>query len=184
MTRDEIAGRVAGYAGRISAPVMLRTKVLRLAPRAGGGFRLETNQGTTEAREVIVATGGFHVPRIPGIAAALPSRVLSLHSHAYRNKRQLPPGAVLVDGSGQSGVQLVEELRDAGRRVFLSVGRAARAPRRYRDRDLFHWLRQLAERGDELGEPRPLTVGGRSSPPVPIRPRRSRRCGPAPATPP
>jgi putative flavoprotein involved in K+ transport len=58
-------------------------------------------------------------------------------------------------GSGQSGVQLVEELRDAGRRVFLSVGSAGRVPRRYRGRDLFFWLRLLAERGDELGTPLP-----------------------------
>jgi putative flavoprotein involved in K+ transport len=60
-----------------------------------------------------------------------------------------------VVGSGQSGVQLVEELREAGRRVFLSVGSTGRAPRRYRGRDLFYWLRQLAERGDELGTPLP-----------------------------
>jgi putative flavoprotein involved in K+ transport len=155
MPRDEIAGRVAAYAEKISAPVVLQTEVRRLAPRAGGGFLLDTSQGTAEAREVIVATGGFHVPRIPPGAAALPSRVLSLHSHAYRNERQLPPGAVLVVGSGQSGVQLVEELRDAGRRVFLSVGNAGRVPRRYRGRDLFFWLRLLAERGDELGTPLP-----------------------------
>ncbi len=155
MPRDEIAGRVAAYAEKISAPVVLETEVRRLAPRAGGGFRLETSQGTVEAREVIVATGGFHVPRIPRSAAALSRRVLSLHSHAYRNERQLPPGAVLVVGSAQSGVQLVEELRAAGRRVFLSVGTAGRAPRRYRGRDVFYWLRQLAERGDALGAPLP-----------------------------
>jgi putative flavoprotein involved in K+ transport len=102
-----------------------------------------------------VATGGFHVPRVPACAAALPSRIASLHSHAYRTERQLAPGAVLVVGSGQSGVQLVEELHGAGRRVFLSVGSAGRAPRRYRGRDLFVWLRLLAARGDELGTPLP-----------------------------
>jgi putative flavoprotein involved in K+ transport len=155
MPRDEIAGRVARYAESISAPVVLETEVHRLGARAGGGFRLETSQGTVSARRVIVATGGFHTPRIPAIAAALPERVLSLHSHAYRNERQLPPGAVLVVGSAQSGVQIVEELRDAGRRVFLCVGSAGRVPRRYRGRDIFYWLRQLAERGDELGTPLP-----------------------------
>ncbi len=155
MPRDEIAGRVAAYATAISAPVVLETEVRRLAARAGGGFRAETSQGTVDAREVIVATGGFHVPRLPACAAGLSNRVQSLHSHAYRNERQLPSGAVLVVGSGQSGVQLVEELRAAGRRVLLSVGTAGRVPRRYRGRDLFFWLRQLAERGDELGTPLP-----------------------------
>jgi putative flavoprotein involved in K+ transport len=155
MPRDEIAGRVAAYAEKISAPVVLQTEVRRLAARAVGGFGVETSQGTVEARQVIVACGGFHLPRIPASAAAVPGRVLSLHSHSYRNERQLPPGAVLVVGSGQSGVQLVEELRDAGRRVFLSVGSAGRVPRRYRGRDVFFWLRLLAARGDELGTPLP-----------------------------
>jgi len=155
MGRDEIAGRVAAYAEKTSAPVVLDTEVRRLSSRPGGGFRLETSQGTTEARQVIVATGGFHVPRVPACAAALSKRVFSLHSHFYRNEGQLPPGAVLVVGSGQSGVQLVEELRGAGRRVFLSVGTAGRAPRRYRGQDLFFWLRQLAERGPALGTPLP-----------------------------
>ncbi len=155
IARDEIAARVAAYAQAISAPVALETEVRRVSVRPAGGFRVDTSQGTIDAREVIVATGGFHVPRIPLCAAALSSRVFSLHSHSYRNERKLPPGAVLVVGSGQSGVQLVEELCEAGRRVFLSVGTAGRAPRRYRGRDLFFWLRQLAERGDELGTPLP-----------------------------
>jgi putative flavoprotein involved in K+ transport len=155
MGRDEIAGRVATYAARIAAPVILEVEVRRLSPRAGGGFRLETSQGTIDAREVIVATGGFHAPRLPPCASALPRRVLGLHSHAYRNERELPPGAVLVVGSAQSGVQLVEELREAGRRVFLCVGGAGRVPRRYRGRDFFHWARQLAVRGEALGTPLP-----------------------------
>jgi putative flavoprotein involved in K+ transport len=155
MPRDEIAGRVAAYAGKIAAPVVLETEVHRLAARAGGGFRLETSQGAIDAREVIVATGGYHAPRTPPCACALPRRVLGVHSHSYRNERELPPGAVLVVGSAQSGVQIVEELREAGRRVFLCVGGAGRVPRRYRGRDFFHWARQLAERGDALGTPLP-----------------------------
>jgi putative flavoprotein involved in K+ transport len=60
-------------------------------------------------------------------------------------------GAVLVVGSGQTGVQLAKELSDAGRRVYLSVGTAGRAPRRYRGVDIFGWLAQIARRGPEFG---------------------------------
>ena len=127
MPRDEIAGRVAAYAGSIGAPVVLETAVQQL--RADGdGFELRTGRGPVRAREAIVATGGFHVPHIPDLARALPARVLSLHSAGYRHEADLPPGAILVVGSGQTGVQLVEELRAAGREVYLSVGRAGRAP--------------------------------------------------------
>ena len=58
---------------------------------------------------------------------------------------------MLLVGSGQSGVQLAEELVETGRSVTLSVGKCGRAPRRYRDRDIFWWLRQLATRGPEVG---------------------------------
>jgi putative flavoprotein involved in K+ transport len=158
MPRDEVIGRVAGYAGRIGAPVVLETGVERLRPAPASGFQLETTQGPLEAREVIVATGGFHVPNIPAVAASLPARVLSLHSSAYRREADLPPGAVLVVGSGQTGVQLVEELRDAGREVFLSGGAAGRVPRRYRGRDIFFWLSELGRHGHEHGVPLPTVA--------------------------
>ncbi len=155
MPRDEIVARVAGYADRIGAPVALETEVRRLTTRDTGGFRIETSAGHIETNEVIVATGGFHAPRVPAIAADLPARVTQLHSHDYRNESSLPPGAVLVVGSGQSGVQIAEELAAEGRRVFLSVGTAGRVPRRYRGRDIFHWLAALARRAadDGLGLP-------------------------------
>ena len=56
---------------------------------------------------------------------------------------QLPPGAVLVVGSGASGAQIAEELLRSGRRVYLSVGQHRRIPLQYRDRDLIWWLSAL-----------------------------------------
>jgi putative flavoprotein involved in K+ transport len=155
MVRDQIAGRVAAYADRIAAPVALETEVRRLSTRDGGGFQLETSAGSIEANEVVVATGSFHTPRIPAIAADLPRGITQLHSHDYRNEAALPRGAVLVVGSGQSGVQIAEELHEAGRQVFLSVGSAGRAPRRYRGSDFFRWLVALATQGEAYGVPLP-----------------------------
>lgn len=62
---------------------------------------------------------------------------VSLH---YRNPEALPPGAVLVIGSGQSGCQIAEELYQSGRRVYLCVSSAGRVPRRYRGQDIGYWL--------------------------------------------
>lgn len=154
MPRDEIAGRLAGYAETIRAPVHLETAVLRVSPGPGGsrgGFLVETGRGSITARQVIVAAGGFHAPRIPPAGAHLPARIAQVHSHEYRNEGQLPPGGVLVVGSGQSGVQLTEELHAAGRAVTLAVGRAGRFPRRYRGHDIFRWLAGLALVGGARG---------------------------------
>lgn len=51
-------------------------------------------------------------------------------------------GGVLVIGSGQSGCQIAEELLEAGRPVYLSVGKCGRIPRRYRGNDCTSWLAQ------------------------------------------
>jgi putative flavoprotein involved in K+ transport len=151
MPRDSIVATVRRYAETVGAPVVTGTRVERLAPRAGGGFDLDTDHGPLAADRVVVATGAFHVPRIPEVATALPPGVTSLHSHAYRRESDLPPGAVLVVGSAQTGCQLAEELQDAGREVYLSVGSAGRVPRRYRGRDIFRWLGGLALRGPSVG---------------------------------
>ena len=91
--------------------------------------------------------------RRPG-RASRPDRC-QLHAHDYRNEAQLPPGGVLIVGSGQTGVQLAEELQTAGREIVLSVGHCGRVPRRYRGYDFFWWARQLATRGPAVGAPLP-----------------------------
>ena len=66
-----------------------------------------------------------------------------MHSSSYRNPAQLPPGAVLVVGSGQSGCQIAEDLHLAGRQVHLAVGNAPRCARVYRGKDVVEWLHEM-----------------------------------------
>ena len=155
MTRDEIADRTARYAGIVDAPVALETEVRRVSQERGpaGGFTVETTQGAIRARAVVGATGAFHRRRVP--PTGLDSSVTQVHAHEYRNPDALPPGGVLVVGTGQTGAQLAEELHDAGRAVTVSVGHCGRVPRRYRGRDYFWWIRQLVHHGEALGVPLP-----------------------------
>ena len=46
----------------------------------------------------------------------------------------------MVVGAGSSGVQIVDELRRAGKAVTVSVGPHDRPPGRYRGRDNVWWL--------------------------------------------
>jgi putative flavoprotein involved in K+ transport len=118
-----------------------------LRPRAGC-FALETSAGELEAQIVVLCTGAYQRPYRPAVAATLPPGLLQIDVGDYRNPEALPPGAVLVVGSGQSGCQLAEELHEAGREVFLSCGRAGWAPRRLGERDLFWWLREVGDLDD------------------------------------
>jgi putative flavoprotein involved in K+ transport len=154
MPRDEIAGRIARYADVVGAPVRLGVEVIRLTD-GGEGFRVATTAGDLRADHVIVASGPLHRPVRPPIAAELPARLTQLHTHDYRNERALPPGGVLVVGSGQSGIQIAEELLDGGRQTYLAGGFAGWAPRRYRGRDIFGWLWALASDGPRVGIPFP-----------------------------
>ena len=89
---------------------------------------------------MIVATGLFQHAKIPAFSKTLSPKILQLPAGQYRNPQSLPPGAVLVVGSAQSGAQIAEELYQAGRRVYLCLGSAGRVPRRYRGKDVYEWM--------------------------------------------
>jgi len=95
------------------------------------------------AEHVVIASGGYQVPIIPRFAERLPEGILQMHSQDYKNADQLPPGGVLVVGSGQSGAQLAEDLHLAGRRVHLCLGDAPRVARFYRGADVVKWLHDI-----------------------------------------
>lgn len=152
MPRDAVVARFRDYAATIAAPVQLDTDVRRLTRSpADGRFHLDTSRGPITAREVVVAGGPFQVPHIPAEAAGFAPSIRQVHSHAYRRPADLPPGGVLLIGSGQTGVQLAEELVEAGRPVTLSVGHCGRTLRRYRGRDSFSWIYELANHGEAVG---------------------------------
>lgn len=159
MPRDEIVDHFRRYAAAIAVPVEPETDVTRLVVRPAGSrqarFHLTTSRGTIDARHVIVAGGPFQTPRIPPAASGLDPSIAQVHAHDYRTADALPPGRVLLVGSGQTGVQLAEELSAKGREVVLSVGHCGRLPRRYRGHDAFWWLRQLGTRGRQVGTPLP-----------------------------
>ena len=92
------------------------------AATATSGFIAETSDGAIEADNVVVATGPYQRAVIPAVLRD-GIELFQVHASRYRNPGQLPPGAVLVVGSGASGAQIAEELLRAGRRVYLSVGR-------------------------------------------------------------
>lgn len=141
--RDAWIAHLDDYARRSGLPVRTGAEVTSLDARQDGTFEVRLDGQSPEtvaARCVLVASGSQLEPRIPALAAGLPAGVLQVHTAAYRNADRLPPGAVLIVGSAQSGGQVAEDLLDAGRTVFLSTSRVARVRRRTRGRDTLEWL--------------------------------------------
>jgi putative flavoprotein involved in K+ transport len=156
MPRDEIVGYLERYAASFEAPLHEGVAVTALSLGSAGGLRLETSEGKIDARNVVLTTGAYQRPHRPRGAASLPVDLLQIDAEAYRNPDELPAGAVLVVGGGQSGCQIAEELHLSGRDVFLSGGRAGWAPRRIGDEDIVWWLREAGsfdDRVEDLPEP-------------------------------
>jgi putative flavoprotein involved in K+ transport len=136
----EVVRFVQDYATFIKAPTRCGVEVTSLE-RASDSERylLTTNNGTIEAANVVIATGPYQRAAIPTMSSDVPKSIFQVHSNAYRNSNQFPPGAVLVVGSGASGCQIADDLHQSGRQVYLSVGRHSRVPRRYRGNDFAYW---------------------------------------------
>lgn len=158
MPREEIIERFDRFVKRYQLPIQYQTLVTAIDVSTDGGrFIVRTDQSEFYANNVIMATGLFQTPKLPVFHQAISKDILQLHSGQYRNPGSLPPGAVLVVGSGQSGCQITDELIEQGRKVYLSVGSAGRAPRRYRAKDVFEWLLLCGffdQRVDKLPSPK------------------------------
>lgn len=143
MVKEEIIAYIEAYARSFDPPLREGVNVTRLARLPGGGFEVSTDDGVFTAGQVVVATGGYQTTALPRLAERFPRSLHQIHSADYRNPAALPPGAVLVIGTGQSGCQIAEDLHLAGRQVHLCVGGAPRTARRYRGRDVVDWLHDM-----------------------------------------
>lgn len=140
VARDEIVAYLEAYAAGHAGEIQEGVQVDGLGPGGSAPFRLDTTVGPIEAESVVVCTGAYQRPHRPGAAVAAPPGLLVIDAAGYTNPGALPDGDVLVVGSGQTGVQLAEELVHSGRGVTLACGRAPWAPRRLDGIDIVTWL--------------------------------------------
>ncbi|MBA2714379.1 MAG: NAD(P)-binding domain-containing protein [Rubrobacteraceae bacterium] len=152
-TAPEVVNALDGLATAL--PVQQRTPVQSLE-RDANGYVLRTPDGDLRASAVVLATGNQNTPKVPAFAGRVAEDVQQWHAAEFRNAAQLPPGAVLVVGSAQSGCQIAEDLIAAGRRVYLATSQVGRFPWHYRGRDVVEWLVEAGfydQRPQDLEDP-------------------------------
>ena len=84
----EIVNFITKFADRVAAPV--RCGIAATAIRqndAGVGFRVDTSEGSIEARNVVVATGPFQRPVIPQLLPKHTADVFQVPSHSAITNR-------------------------------------------------------------------------------------------------
>jgi putative flavoprotein involved in K+ transport len=119
-TKDEMADYLEAYAAQFELPIRLGTGVEALT-QEDGRFVAHTGESRIEADTVVVASGAFEKPYVPGFAGALSPAITQLHSSAYRNLAQLQDGPVLVVGASHSGADIAYEA--ASRHEVVLSGR-------------------------------------------------------------
>jgi putative flavoprotein involved in K+ transport len=140
MPRDEFVDYLSSYAASFGAPVRDGVSVTSLERGEDGGFLLRTSGGEITSREVVLATGGYQRPHRPAAVDELPDSLMVIGAESYKRPEALPPGRVLIAGSGQTGCQIAEDLLLAGRDVYIACGRAPWQFRRPGGRDIWEWM--------------------------------------------
>jgi putative flavoprotein involved in K+ transport len=107
--KDELAAYLEAYARRFELPVRTGVKADKLS-RIGDRFEVAAGGHTLSAANVVVATGAYHIPKVPPFARELDERIVQLHSSEYRNPSRIQRGGVLVVGAGNSGAEIAVEL--------------------------------------------------------------------------
>ena len=162
----EFASYLEEYTQSLDLPVMENVKVLSVTqPAASKHFSVAVRQNGEEknylSKNVVVASGSQNQKITLGFATNLSSEIHQLHACEFRNGDALPEGSILVVGSGQSGLQIAEDLIDTGRKVYISTSMVGRAPRRYRGKDIMDWLSLSGfndHRPEDLPDPQMLKL--------------------------
>jgi putative flavoprotein involved in K+ transport len=116
-SKDQTADYLEQYAARFDLPVRGGTRVERVA-RNGRGYVVDCGERRVEADNVVVATGTFGRPFVPGFAKDLDPGIVQLHSSEYRNPSQLQDGPVLVVGAAHSGADVAMDVASAHRTIL------------------------------------------------------------------
>jgi len=167
-TKDETADYLETYARMFDLPLRLGRHVESLSPH-DEGYLMRAGDERYLAGHVVVATGPYRHPNIPGFAAELDPAIAQLHSSAYRNPGQLPEGGVLVVGAGNSGAEIAVELAES-RRTYLSGRDTGHLPVSLIHNRLSLWLADHAFTIDtRLGRKMSEAMGRRGDPLVRLK---------------
>ncbi len=131
-TAHETADYLEAYAARFDLPVRSGITVERLT-KDGDRYIVQCGTRRLEADCVVVATGFYGKPSVPGFASELDPRIMQLHSSEYRDLSQLRSGGVLLVGAGNSGADIAMEVSKA-HRTWLSGRDKGQVPIRIESR--------------------------------------------------
>lgn len=140
-TKFEVSDYFKTYVKKNSIPVQLNTLVTSVR-KTEKGFHVIYKEGEIEAKNVIIATGPFHIPYTPPCHTKISADILQMHSNYYKSVDQLEKGDTLVVGGGDSGYQILNEIsKDSSRTVYFSGDTTVKSlPQQFLGKTLWWWF--------------------------------------------
>lgn len=141
-SKYEVSNYFKSYVKKFDIPVQLNTLVTSIK-KSAKGFHVIYNEGELITKNVIVATGPFHIPYTPPCHTKLSDEVLQMHSNYYKNSEQLQDGDVLVVGGGDSGYQILDEISKdkKSKTVYFSGDTKVKTlPQQFLGKTLWWWF--------------------------------------------
>lgn len=137
----EVANYFKSYVAEFNIPVQLNTLITSVKKKADC-FLLTHKNGEITAKQVIVATGPFHIPYTPPCHTKISDSIKQIHSNFYKNTDQLQEGDTLVVGGGDSGYQILNEIsKEAKRQVYFSGDTSVKSlPQQFFGKTLWWWF--------------------------------------------
>lgn len=153
--KNEMGDYLERYAEHVDLPVVTGDGIARLTTASSRFVALTDAGATVEAGAVIIATGGFQLPRVPDFAESLSERIRQFDALSYRNPGVVPERDVIVVGDGATGRQIALELARKRRVTLATGGRRNYGPQRVLGKDFTWWGLQTglitADKASALG---------------------------------
>ena len=139
----EVADYLKSYVEKFSIPIEFNQKVISIK-KVDGIFEITSATDSYQAKQVIIATGPFHTPFTPPCHADIDKNTIQLHSENYKSPEQLQDGDCLVVGAGDSGVQILSEIAETGRKVYFSgTDKITAIPQSFLGKTLWWWFTKI-----------------------------------------
>jgi len=141
--KKEVADYFKQYVQRFTIKVQLNT-LIHEVKKEKGIFTLKHQNGEFQTKNVVIATGPFHIPYTPSFSKKISEAVFQIHSNYYKNPGQLQEGAAMVVGAGDSGFQILDEISQTDRNTYFSGATDVRVlPQELLGKTLWWWFTKI-----------------------------------------
>ena len=142
-TKKDVAEYFKKYVAEFNIEVRLNTLIEQIT-KEEDIFILKYKNGELKSRNVVIATGPFHIPYTPSFSKNISEAVFQIHSNYYKNPKQLQEGPAMVVGAGDSGFQILDEISQTNRITYFSGATDVRVlPQEILGKTLWWWFTKI-----------------------------------------